>query len=720
MEPLPQDLDTINVGGSVPTGQDDPNNTKRACDQCRMRKVRCDKEFPCSNCRTASRTCTSTGIGHRPKEARQRVLISSQYERKIDQLESRLGNIENLLKILIARGATPDEQLHQLVHTPATGTGESSIGTGGSTGELDSSDEETARGGDSGFISQTAIASEFLANAVQHTSLHDANPSVEAAIGNLRQLVELQERRSISHGPRFPLQKPLPPGGLSKLPMPPIEAVVPLLKAVNSGSATLFAFGMTLVAVADFSNLCRSVYFPTEDFSQAVFAIVNSGLYDLFMEESCLSTDTVQRDKYRMYAKMAQANLETCLAHLPMFMSAKVENVQALLLGTQYAIDVSRPSVAWHLNTIAAQLCQTGGFHRADIATTEPPRTRQIKAIIFWQVYTWDRGLSLRMGRAPVIHDGDITIPRHLDFKGFPLLDTSSVPRFWLETANLQGRMYTELYSPAALAISPLELARRATELANECRSLVAEVEVSQKEAFAYLKEIKSSALVDIFVQGCEVQFLATLTLVYRAVPAPPGSPSRFSDECLETARRTMIAHRESIAMLKYGDYMKSVYVHRNLMLAPFAPFFVLFCHIVESLSGDDLRMLQEFVASLDALRDASETAEKLCRVFQVFCDVAVVYVEAKSQHQQDQIDIPMGNQLDTYLSQLGFMPMEGQTMPQAVNLGSTNTVMQPGPVGGPTPQMDGWFLGSSNIFGLLEEDLAQIDTMGWMPPGSM
>lgn len=100
--------------------------------------------------------------------------------------------------------------------------------------DFDSSDEDSAFGGDAGFTSQTEFASEFLENAVQRTSLREVNPGIEAALSNLRSLVEVQKQRSISHGPRFPLQKPLPPGGMAKLPMPPIEAVIPLVKANKS------------------------------------------------------------------------------------------------------------------------------------------------------------------------------------------------------------------------------------------------------------------------------------------------------------------------------------------------------------------------------------------------------------------------------------------------------------------------------------------------------
>lgn len=149
-------------------------------------------------------------------------------ERKIDQIESRLGNIETLLKNVSTGHLTSGEQARLQVHTP--GTGSSGVPTAASTADFESSDEESAFGGDSGFTSQTAFASEFLEHAVERTSLRDTNPGIEAALVNLRRLVEVQKRRSISHGPRFPLQKPLHPGGLGKLPMPPMEVVVPLLK----------------------------------------------------------------------------------------------------------------------------------------------------------------------------------------------------------------------------------------------------------------------------------------------------------------------------------------------------------------------------------------------------------------------------------------------------------------------------------------------------------
>jgi hypothetical protein len=203
---------------------------------------------------------------------------------------------------------------------------------------------------------------------------------------------------------------------------------------------------MALVGLRDFSAICRLVYFPTDDFTHAQFVIVNSGLYNLFMEASVTTEDPALKEEYLSYGRLCQANIDTSLATLPLFLSPKIENVQALSLGALYAIDVARPSVAWHLNATAAQLAQTGGFHRNECLAMDPPRVAQVKAICFWQIYTVDKGLGLRLGRASVIQDCDISIARELDFEGFPYLEETPIPSLWLKLGQVQGRIYKELY----------------------------------------------------------------------------------------------------------------------------------------------------------------------------------------------------------------------------------------------------------------------------------
>ncbi|TWU71352.1 hypothetical protein ED733_002923 [Metarhizium rileyi] len=638
-----------------------------------------------------------------------RIPLAVELEKKIDQIEGRLGNIEVLLKNIANPAAPIQFQLDPTTAENTPPTGSSSIPTAASTGDFDSSDDESAYGGDTGLIAQTTFASEFLESAVKRTSLREVNPKIAAGLNNLSQLVEMQKRRSISHGPRFPLQKPVPPGGISKLPMPPMQAVVSLLKHAKAAPPTLFTIMCSLVGLPDFTGLCRRVYFATEEFSDATFIIVNAMLYNLFMEQNSLATDPTARDEYHLYMRQSQANLETALANTHLFLATRVENVQALLLGALYAVDVSRPSVAWHLSCMAAQLCQTGGFHRSESLKFDLPATAKLKRILFWHVYTLDKGLGLRLGRAPVIHECDIDIPRVFEFDGLGQEDSSTIPTLWIKMSYLQSRIYEQLYSPSALKSPPAELVERARALASECRKVEVEADEARNQLYDYLKAVNSSDLVDVFLRGDEVQFQVTLTLVYRVIPAPEGSVSRFCNECLATARKAMRVHQDCTKRSTVGGYFRSIYIHWNLLLTPFAPFFVLFCYVIETGSLDDLRLLQEFVDSLDEARDASETIEKLYRLCQVMCDVAGVYVEAKSQQQRDETMVPIGDEFEMYLSQLGFMPTEDHAM------ADTNSGGGPPPLSNQAAQIADWFSGNRNMMGLLEEDLSHIDPYRWM-----
>lgn len=147
-------------------------------------------------------------------------------------------------------------------------------------------------------------------------------------------------------------------------------------------------------------------------------------------------------------------------------------------------------------------------------------------------------------------------------------------------------------------------------------------------------------------------------------------------------------------------------------MLTPFAPFFVLFCHVIETSSSRDSQLLQAFVTTLENAKDASETAEKLHRLCRVMLNVALLYVEAKTQQSQGynpQFDM---QQFDEPLGQLGIMP-DDQMM---VNAGDEFGAMQ----GGGMAYLGDFFSGSSGMTRLVEnQDLLQIDLSSWLSPDS-
>ncbi|GJC97030.1 fungal specific transcription factor [Colletotrichum higginsianum] len=170
------------------------------------------------------------------------------------------------------------------------------------------------------------FASDFIENAVQRTSLQDVAPNMHAALSALRQIVSMQSRTSSNREFRFRTQQSLPPGGLADLPMPPMNAVVALLKHMKD--------------VDDLAELCRRVYFCTDNFADTTFIIVNGALFYLFMEQAYLAPDGTSREEFESYQHMCRNNLETALACLPLMLPAKVESIEALLIAVRLILRI--------------------------------------------------------------------------------------------------------------------------------------------------------------------------------------------------------------------------------------------------------------------------------------------------------------------------------------------------------------------------------------------
>lgn len=160
----------------------------------------------------------------------------------------------------------------------------------------------------------------------------------------------------------------------------------------------------------------------------------------------------------------------------------------------------------------------------------------------------------------------------------------------------------------------------------------------------------------------------------------------------------------------------------------------MLFCHVVETSDRDDLRRLADFVDSLQPMRAESEGVEKLHRICHVLHDVASLCVRARAQRLQDpqlqDQDITMvGNNIDMYLSRLGFMPQYSQPMQPGATPAPFGGGGGGGGADGDMPaadfnanwqanQLGNWFSGNTHILGLLEEDLSEFEPRIWPPMG--
>jgi hypothetical protein len=74
--------------------------------------------------------------------------------------------------------------------------------------------------------------------------------------------------------------------------------------------------------------------------------------------------------------------------------------------------------------------------------------------------------------------------------------------------------------------------------------------------------ELSSPSILSVELMGDEVTYLSTMTLIHRAIPPPERAASRFSSECIETARKAIITHLKVMKMLKQDQYYLSVHIH--------------------------------------------------------------------------------------------------------------------------------------------------------------
>ncbi|OQE02169.1 hypothetical protein PENVUL_c040G05964 [Penicillium vulpinum] len=755
--------------GSDYEGREVPSTlVRRACDQCRLRKIRCDKRTPCSNCRSSSIACRSTGEGQKPSEPRRRVLISNQYEKKIDSIEERLASIESTLQQLAkntsqVQGFTtsnPRESHFAPSPQKSTPTQPSSTTRNHAKSKgplylanptLEQHDSSSGFEGSSSLTAHGAYASAFLESAVSKGSPQVlSSPKINAALSSLKQLVGIQNQRREAdlQGSQFPTKNARlgVRRDIRDLEMPPLSLVLDLLRKIQETPPACFGGYVPFLSVKYFTEKCREVYFCVDDYSDAAFVVTNFCLYSILYEYGAMQKDATMREEDQHYIEMCRENLETALANLNILMPANHESIMALAIGAIHALEISKPSVGWTLASTAMNLCQTLGYHRFSSMEHEPISVQRQKQHLFWSVYTILNMMSLRLGRASSIQTYDIRLPI--------LEENPDVPHpwgpvciWWTRSAIIQSEVYQYLYSPEALQKPQNERVAHARRLAAEMQSKVME----PFEEFMS-SDLKVSEIDLMYLATDKVSRLAILTLIYRAIPASTesGSAATFIPECIDTARQALEIHRQCVAALnETDDLLKISYMHWGILLSPFVPFIVIFCNIITTSNADDLFLLEEFIASLQPLSAFSQSVDRLHTLCSVLGTVARLYFEANTRTQtaadQDQDLAQVGQEFDVYLSALGLAPTNYMNTTNSDNfqMGNSQGYFQAdnpaihvnaaelpqqhvggfsappdasqvqGQGSGTAAQLGNWFWGNQYMMGLLEEDLSQFNP-GW------
>ncbi|KAF4945910.1 hypothetical protein FSARC_14318 [Fusarium sarcochroum] len=546
---------------------------------------------------------------HKPKERRKRVFISEEYEKKIDDIAKKLEEFGNTLGAIQGRSQTDAPSTIPLTGPAPIPTIEPTVEKSFATPTSPASRVGSAlltpgveHQGESSLSAQATFANRFLEYAVINKPV-GASITVEmtTVLESLRKALgrnSCQKEQDYLYPHARPLERGLT---LRNLPMPPVGIAFICLRMAKENPRVRFFWNHEANSVSAFTEYFLKVYSPGEA-THTDLIVVNAGLYWLFRECKNATTNPDEKADFAEQATICRDNLETILANLPFHQPSTPEATFAMMIAGVYCLEMCKPSAAWNFIATASHMSQTLGIHSIVSMSAINPETRMHQIRVFWLIYIFEKGLSLRLGRSSTFRDSDITIP-------VPDTDSRSEIAYFgrlqkmTELARLQGKVYDQLYSPAALIEPQASRTIRARSLALELEAHTTNVEASEIRYLEAMRQAIGNGSLEAFVCTGKVIHLSLLCLIYRAIPAEPNQGTIFGHECINSARRALEAHKECMSVVTRleEDFLES-YVN---------------C-IIETLQA----------ASTDLF---SSGAKRELHLFKALYDAACKYLEAKS-----------------------------------------------------------------------------------------
>ncbi|KAL4961197.1 putative C6 transcription factor [Aspergillus stella-maris] len=649
--------------GSIPRiGEEEDRSSAAAeniaCYRCRQRKVKCDRQSPCSFCVKAGSSCSYAAA--KPRERRQRVMISSSYDSKLDAISRKIDDLGLKLSRLSheptksanskpfdlaeAVKTNPDSCSSSAYGpTPASST----LGTtpnqgripyttdGGSLGEAQYTPSKAAYEGESSLFAHAVFANRFLENAIETTTNAEVANEMRTVLDDLKAAIHSGNQSSDSIDKLYPLASAIPPGStIRNLPLPPIEKVFACLRMAKENPQVATLWLGDYMKSNQFNDYFIKVASPGPA-TEADLMIVHLGLYWLFCECSKVVDEEMRQD-CDAQALLCEANLQTVLTNLRFHQPTSMDFAYAMGMAPMYCLQKSKPSAAWNLISSAAHIVLSLGLQHNAPADVEGPEEVARKRTLFWTIYTTEKMLSLRLGRSSAFRDQDITLAHPgMERHGGNFL--AELAPGWITKASIQGRIYDEIYSPGALMQPQHIRTGRARALVFELEAAMAHDQEVHDQYEARKGQVLGLDYHEIARRADRIRGLSMLTLIYRSIPPQKPSMSAFCQDCIDAARATLQEQDRCVAAITRGQertVLLEAYINWTIAQSPFIAFIVMFCHIIETSEASDLQHLRGLVETLESASNlrGHNTCDRQRRLFKALYDVAGKYVEVKSR----------------------------------------------------------------------------------------
>ncbi|KAF3129888.1 hypothetical protein TWF594_010651 [Orbilia oligospora] len=564
-----------------------------------------------------------------------KIILTPCSQKSIDEINSRLISIEHMVKNISLNEPDPTHMVDY--RKPITGDKSAETPSFRSTGYSASSSDGMASGsvstpappafeGDSSFATQTVMAGELIAKQGQKSN------EILDALSSLKELMNTSSVGGFSNGfDDLYFDQDERPKSLPEMELLPAQFVISVLRKLKEyPSVHYLAYAMRDQMALE--KICQAVYFPTEPVSLGQLTTMHGLLLFLLEEYIALNDPILSGWDSSKFLRLCEKNLHIGCQSYEILAVPHVDNVKALTLGVVFAQLSSKPLLAWTLCSAAARHVFTLGYHRERSLKSDPQNIADEKRHLFWSLYGVDKNLSLTLGRASNFQDFDIDTEYFTvsSVEGIAPWDHASIA--FVSLSRLQGMVYDQLYSATALKKSQAERHALIGNLDAQLRPWLER----WREVMSTIESAYYSEYFDLFFGPTDIIYYSVQTTLHRAASMGEGvHTTEITAACFEAATMGLHCHLKFLPIFKkkIGSNNMDAYVSWVLLYTSFTPLIVVFLHSVASNDPSDVKLLHDFLDSIETIAHVTKDSARLFEVTKVFCRVAKALVDSQNHN---------------------------------------------------------------------------------------
>ncbi|CAI7616543.1 unnamed protein product [Penicillium glandicola] len=609
-----------------------------ACDLCHTRKVKCDRQNPCTNCTDAGAECLRNRQArvHRPRVSR------------LETLTQRLAKLEESSN----KEATPFPSHHAASSTSSSPAANYTSGTEGLNDKQkryrthDPHDTTPLKPPPSKHRKSQTVVQQNVHQAHSSGSAHHASEAREYIEHELQcnPALSKDRRTALESARKFVSQLSNP-----TLHWEETAAVhdMDIQENLQPPTLTPELLYMMLPGPDKKTNSQGTINWPDHIsdnlLEQMGLAIIEGTECEQVLQHYRLNvwvkamgyiskmapliTSESLSFHFRSLKKRYEAAALEILNQIPLAAAPSLLLLQSVLSAIRLVQYLGNMTRCWMLTALASRMIVSLNYHNITDASPRTETEGNIHACVY-QCYYFDKSLSLLLLRPPSLPDLKVKPTQliHID----PDLPTSAMITGIVEYAELKSALLNILLDTKTIGD---------TEKANVLSDLVARAQTIHSNLQMYRRRQEQQ-----FPQSwshlrrewlsMDFNYYSILTTIIQARSSVLKS-RLVCENCLYTAREALTTLRALQEAFSTGVNSINSYPYFltwTMLLFPLAPFFVLFCNVIATSNERDFNMIKTITDNLHQFAEANESIGKLYKLFSKFLDLCAPLVKGNPE----------------------------------------------------------------------------------------